>query len=62
MPPNSGCYTISNEAILAFLSDGLVRKLGQAVNASNKLDLDHNSSHSSSRVAYVVCKVSIFDM
>jgi hypothetical protein len=52
----------SSKAILAFLSASSVYKPGQAVHAPNKLDLDLNSLHSPSKVAYLVCKVVMFHM
>jgi hypothetical protein len=52
----------SSKVILAYLSTSLVYKTGQAVHTPNKLDLDLNSSHSSSKVAYLVYKVVMFDM
>ena len=45
-----------------FLSASLVYKLEQEIHVPNKLDLDLNSSCSSSKVAYLVCKVVMLDM
>jgi hypothetical protein len=52
----------SNEAIVVLFYAYLVYKPGQAVHAPKKLDLDLNSSHSSSRMAYLICNVVMFDM
>jgi hypothetical protein len=52
----------SSKAILAFLFASSVYKPGQTVHAPNKLDIDLNSPCSSSKVAYLVCKVVMFDL
>jgi hypothetical protein len=51
-----------SEAIILFFSASSACKPGQAVHSPNKVDLDLNSSCSSSRVAYLVCNVVMFDM
>jgi hypothetical protein len=52
----------SSKAILASLSASSDCKLGQTVHATNRIDLDLNSSRSSSKVEYLVYKVVMFDM
>ena len=52
----------SSKAIPASLSASSDCKPGQTVHAPNRIDLDLNSSCSSSKVGYLVYKVVMFDM